>query len=359
MDALELLDTEAMPVTTGPAGSFPGGAGLADGSSGRWPPGGDGQAPGTPAIAVADLVGRENARLPRSRPRVSSRFSRIVRAELVHLANPRTAGVAVSGMGVLLLALLGYVYFFTALSAQRAQHQLLQSITAQPAATYNLTSGAVPPQGQPVAVLEIPALHLVDAVVQGSDAQDLRSGPGHMPTTPLPGQPGNAVIAGRRATYGAPFGKLASLRPGQIIRIVDGYGVFRYKVTQVVTVNAGQRDVVTPTSTNRLTLVTATSGLLPSGRLAVLADLVGSPVAGTKVPRFEAVPAQLGLQGDLASGLLALLWGALFLFLLTVTAWLLRHWSQPVVVYLLAVPLLLAVALFTCESVVGFLPATV
>ena len=65
-----------------------------------------------------------------------------------------------------------------------------------------------------MAVLEIPALHLFDAVVQGSDAEDLRSGPGHMPTTALPGEPGNAVIAGRRATFGAPFGAIGSPQAG-------------------------------------------------------------------------------------------------------------------------------------------------
>jgi sortase A len=291
-------------------------------------------------------------------PWTLGRLRQAVRSGLASLARPRTAGVVVSGCGVLILLLLGYVYFFTTLSFQRAQHELLQSVTAEPAATYDLTSGALPPQGRAVAVLEIPALHLVDAVVQGSDAQDLRSGPGHMLTTPLPGQPGNAVIAGRRVTYGAPFGPLGSLRRGQLIRVVDGYGVFRYRVQRIVTVAAGARDVVTPTSSNRLTLVTAGPGLVPSGRLAVIADLVGSAVKGSAVPRFGPAPSQLGFAGDLASGLLALAWLALFVLLLIVAGWFLRRMSQPVVVYLLAVPVLVAVGLFACESLAGFLPAT-
>jgi sortase A len=284
-------------------------------------------------------------------------------SELRALFQPQRAGVVVSGIGLLVLLLLGYVYFFTALSAQRAQHALLQSITstapADEAATYNLALGAIPAQGHPVAVLEIPALHLVDAVVQGSDAEDLRSGPGHMPTTPMPGQPGNAVIAGRRATFGAPFGALPTLRRGDIIRIVDGYGTFRYRVNKIKTVAAGRIDVVSPTSDNRLTLVTASSGFFPSGRLAVVADLVGSPVKGTVVPHFHPATAQLGIEGDPVSGLLALAWGALFVIILTLTARLLRHWTQPVVVGILTVPVLVAVGLFACESVVGFLQATV
>lgn len=311
-----------------------------------------------PSLTVSDVIGSDTA--PAA---LAGRFRTgglgVARQGAAVLARPRPIGVMLFGLGMLLVLVFAYIYSFTALSAQRSQHELLQSITGEPAATYNLTQGVIPAQGRPVAVLEVPALQLFDAVVQGSDAQDLRSGPGHMPGTPLPGQPGNAVIAGRRATYGAPFGGLASLRTGEMIRVVDGYGVFRYRVSRVETVTAAQRDVVTPTTGNHLTLVTANSDLLPSGRLAVVARLVGAPVQGTGTASFRADPSQLGLEGDAASGLLALAWSALFLLLLTATAWLLRNWSQPTVVYLLALPILIAVGLFACESMVGFLPATV
>jgi|HubBroStandDraft_1064217.scaffolds.fasta_scaffold140159_2 sortase A len=313
---------------------------------------------GAAPFMVDDLLGHEAGFDPGRGLSPVERLRQGVRSGFAVLASPRPAGVVVSGIGVLILLFVGYLYFFTALSEQRSQHVLLQSVTAEPAATYNLTSGAIPREGRAVAVLEIPALNLVDAVVQGTNAQDLRSGPGHMPTTALPGQPGNAVIAGRRVTYGGPFGALGSLRRGDVIHVVDGYGVFRYRVERVLTVGVGQRDVVTPTSSNRLTLVTAGPGLVPSGRLAVIAGLIGAPLKGTVAPTFRAVPAQLGLDGDSASGVLALAWGALFLVLLALMAWFLRHWSQPVVVYLLGVPLLVAVGLFACQSVAGFLPAT-
>jgi sortase A len=272
---------------------------------------------------------------------------------------PHVIGVLLTGLGVLILLLLGYIYLFTPLTADRAQHSLLQQITANPAKTFSLAEGKLPAEGSPVAVLEIPSLHLYDAVVQGSDAQDLRSGPGHMPTSALPGQPGNAVIAGRRATFGAPFGAIGSLKKGQIITVVDGYGTFHYKVTRVVYAQGGRHDVVTETKENRLTLVTAASGFFPHGRLAVLAKLEGKPLAGTTEPHFHGTSAELGLTGDSASGLLALFWCLVFFVLLAVSAWLLRHWDQPVVVYLLAVPVLLLVGLFACESIIGFLPATV
>jgi len=307
---------------------------------------------------VADVLGPDASLGARPKPSVLQPAVDAIRSWLAVLARPQVAGVVITGCGLLILLLLGYIYVFTPLSAQRAQHTLLQRITADPVGTFGLAEGKVPPTGSPVAILDIPALHLVDAVVEGSSAQDLQEGPGHMPTTPLPGQPGNAVIAGRRATYGAPFGAIGTLRKGEVIEVVDGYGTFHYRVSRIVTAKGGRHDVVTSTKANRLTLVTAGSGIYPTGRLAVIAKLDGKPFQGSTVRRFDPAPSELGLSGDPASGLLALLWSALFLALLGGMVWLLRHWSQPVVVYLLAVPVLLLVGLFACESFVGFLPAT-
>ena len=161
--------------------------------------------------------------------------ARTIRSTLAVIMRPRVAVVLVFGLGVLILLLLGYIYLFTPLSFDRAQHGLLQQITADPAKTFSLAEGGIPAEGSPIAVLQIPSLHLLDAVVQGTDAQDLRSGPGHLPTTSMPGQPGNAVIAGRRATFGAPFGAIGSLKKGQVVTVVDGYGTYHYKVKRSCT----------------------------------------------------------------------------------------------------------------------------
>jgi sortase A len=331
-------------------------AGARQESTGPGPSGAD--APAVPA--VSDVLGQPVRMEKPSTLRIfAERTTATIRAGLAVIMRPRLVGVLIFGLGVLILLLLGYIYLFTPLSFDRAQHGLLQEITADPAKTFSLAEGGIPPEGSPVAVLQIPSLHLLDAVVQGTDAQDLRSGPGHMPTTSMPGQPGNAVIAGRRATFGAPFGAIGSLKKGQVITVVDGYGTYHYKVKEVVYAKGGRHDVITQSATNRLTLVTAASGVFPKGRLAVIAKLIGEPLAGTTQPRFHPAAAELGLAGDPASGLLAVLWCIVFFGLLSATAWLLRNWDQPVVVYVFAVPVLLLVALFTCESIIGFLPATV
>ena len=309
---------------------------------------------------VSDVLGQPVPTRPP--PRTNVLFDRVVgtvRSWLAVLLRPRVAGVLIFGVGVLIMLLLGYIYLFTPLSEGRAQHALLQEISANPAKSFALAQGKVPPEGGLVAVLEIPSLHLYDAVVEGTSAQDLRVGPGHMPTTALPGQPGNAVIAGRRATFGAPFGSIGSLKTGQSIVVVDGFGTYHYKVTRVVYAEGGKHDVVTETKKNRLTLVTATSGFFPRGRLAVLAKLEGKPLTDAVEPHNHVPAAELGLAGAPASGLLALFWCLVFFVLLSAAAWLVRHWNQPVVVYVLAVPVLLLVALLACESIIGFLPATV
>jgi sortase A len=317
--------------------------------------------PGTaerPHDPVADVLGPEAAARARPKPSIFEPALNALRAAWKVVARHQVAGVIVFGLGVLILLLVGYIYVFTPLSEQRAQHTLLQQITASEASSFKLAEGKVPSEGSLVALLQIPSLGLNDAVFQGSSSQVLQKGPGHMPTTPLPGQAGNSVIAGRRATYGAPLGGIGGLKRGDIIRVVDGYGTFRYSVVSILTAQGGKHDVVTQTKVNRLTLVTAGSGVYPTGRLAVIARLTGKPFAANGSPRFRPNPAELGLGGDPASGLLAIGWSVLFLAMLGLTVWLLRRWTQPVVVFLLAAPLLLIVGLFACESFMGFLPAT-
>ena len=57
-----------------------------------------------------------------------------------------------------------------------------------------------------------PAHRAQEVFVAGTDGGDLRKGPGHYPSTPLPGDRGTVAIAGHRTTYGAPFRKLDKLR---------------------------------------------------------------------------------------------------------------------------------------------------
>jgi sortase A len=267
-------------------------------------------------------------------------------------------GVALTGLGVLLLLFLVYLYAFTPLTAVRDQHRLLQGLTGKPRAVFSLVNGHLPAQGRPVAVLDIPRLGEKEVVVNGTGAADLQEGPGLMANTALPGRPGNAVIAGRRVTYGAPFGRLASLVPGDTMHVVDGAGSFTFRVVRSSVVASGGRAHVARSGDAWLTLVTSNSSVRPSGQYAILARLVGRPALNGPTTEVGAPSVRLAFGGDPAAGLRAAAWAAGFLVLLAATLFSIRRWRQPWVTYLLAAPVLLALGLFTCGSLAQCLPAT-
>ncbi|MBT8212490.1 MAG: sortase [Acidimicrobiia bacterium] len=85
-----------------------------------------------------------------------------------------------------------------------------------------------PAQGEPLATIRIPSINgyqsddpLEWTFVEGVRLSHLKSGAGHMPDTPLPGLPGNAVISGHRTTYGAPFHNLDEVQVGDQIFVDD------------------------------------------------------------------------------------------------------------------------------------------
>ncbi len=93
-----------------------------------------------------------------------------------------------------------------------------------------------PLRGDAIGKIVIPSIGVSEYLVEGTDADNLRKGPGHYPDTPLPGQKGTSAIAGHRTTYGAPFRKLNELERNDRIILEMPYGTFVYRVdkTQVV-----------------------------------------------------------------------------------------------------------------------------
>ncbi len=75
-------------------------------------------------------------------------------------------------------------------------------------------------------------------MVEGVGLDDLAKGPGHFPESVLPGQLGNAAIAGHRTTHGAPFLRINELQLGSIVSLNgdDGHSYNYMVVRQDVTV---------------------------------------------------------------------------------------------------------------------------
>ena len=86
--------------------------------------------------------------------------------------------------------------------------------------------------GQPFAVLRIPAFGAQwrFAVVEGTTLAQLAEGPGHVPGTQLPGEPGNFAVAAHDITAGNAFMHLGRLRKGDGISVTTANGTYQYRV---------------------------------------------------------------------------------------------------------------------------------
>ncbi|GAA4584355.1 hypothetical protein GCM10023194_24070 [Planotetraspora phitsanulokensis] len=102
--------------------------------------------------------------------------------------------------------------------------------------------------GGALALLRIPRLgtDYKYAIVEGTDAEQLRSGPGHYPGTAMPGQIGNFVISAHRTTYSAPFNRIDELRRGDDIVVDARDARYIYRVSQKEVVDPTRLDVVDP-----------------------------------------------------------------------------------------------------------------
>jgi len=111
----------------------------------------------------------------------------------------------------------------------------------------------IPVRGSALAELSIPRLHLSAVVLHGSDAHTLRRGPGHLENTALPGESGNAVIAGHRDTF---FRPLRDIQVGDDVFVDTRQGRFQYRVTSLRVVKPHDLSVLNPTEDAVLTLIT-------------------------------------------------------------------------------------------------------
>ena len=108
--------------------------------------------------------------------------------------------------------------------------------------------------GDAVGRLVMPAIGVSEVVVEGTDAGDLRTGPGHYAQTALPGQRGTVAIAGHRTTYGAPFRRVDELEAGDRIELRMPYGDFSYEIERTRIVEPTEVSVIERVDHDRLVL---------------------------------------------------------------------------------------------------------
>ena len=165
----------------------------------------------------------------------------------------RGTGWTFIGMGSFVLYFLVYQLVGTNAVTSRGQSDLrneLREWTAPAAAAPKKADPkkAVPRRvaaGKALAVLDIPKIDLNNKViVEGVGRDELRKGPGHVPSTVLPGQPGTFGVSGHSTTYGAPFYRLNELAKGDTVTVVTREAVYTYTVTRTA--------IVRPTDTQVL-----------------------------------------------------------------------------------------------------------
>lgn len=227
-------------------------------------------------------------------------------------------------------------------------------------ASQSLFGGAAPTTpvefGSPVAVLEVPKLKLQQVIVEGVASGETASGPGHVPGTSGPGQPGNSAVVGRKSGYGAPFSSMSTLAPGDEVVVATTQGRSVYRVTEVANRSLDEGADYGKSQDDRLTLVTSTSWwpLASSDATVVTAQLEGKPFRPT--PQNGRADAQDGRTGDSGAwASLALAFGGFVLAAAGATA-LYRRW-RPVSTYVITAPVLLALAAMSALALWRLFPA--
>ncbi|WP_246289926.1 sortase domain-bontaining protein [Nocardioides marinus] len=275
---------------------------------------------------------------------------------------PLTGTPAVTSSAATMLAVVCLWVFVQLLLLGDLEHERAQDLLygqfRTEVASATAPVGPVVPVGDPVALVRIPALDLEEVVVEGTASGDLRVGPGHQRNTVLPGQEGTSVLMGRAATYGRPFAGLTGLEPGDTIEVVVAQGT---RTFTVLGVRRTGDPLPQPREAGVARLVLATAegqgrlaGLTPGE--AVYFDAEADDAFPAPAGRPAAIPESEQLMASEASvlPLLATCLAALVLAtLLVISAR--QRWSA-VLVWLLASPVVIALAWVTTDVLVRLLP---
>ena len=287
--------------------------------------------------------------------------------------------------GVLILLFVAYQLWGTGLRTAQAQNELedefevvldeaadtttsttATTLPGDPPTTEAVpTTGTVPtvepaPDGEATAQIQIPAIGVDKIVVEGVSLADLKKGPGHYPETPLPGQEGNAAIAGHRTTYGAPFHRLDELQAGDEIIVTTVQGEFTYEVTETHIVSPTQVDVLEDKGDNRLTLTACHPKYSARQRIVVVSHLAEDEQPLQRPTVGEDAPPPVTTLDDI-DGAGAPAWPAIALGFLCAFIWLVawlvgRRWRRwPT--YLIFLPLFMVALFFFFEEFSRLLPS--
>ena len=134
-------------------------------------------------------------------------------------------------------------------------------------------------EGQAIGRIRIPHIHANYVMVEGTNEEDLKKGPGHYPETPFPGMPGTVGVAGHRTTYLAPFNKIDQLHKGDVIRLEMPYATVTYRVDHTRVVLPTALWVTKSVGHNQLVLSACHPKYSASHRIVVFARQVSQAIS--------------------------------------------------------------------------------
>ena len=140
-------------------------------------------------------------------------------------------GVAMMLTGLVLLGYVGWQFWGTNWTSQRAQEQVRTSLKQQWEQPGQNLRPAYVPQGKASALIRIPRFgdDYVVPVLEGTTDEVLAKGYGHFADTADPGEVGNYALAAHRVTHGEPLRRMPELRPGDqvVVETVDATYTYR------------------------------------------------------------------------------------------------------------------------------------
>lgn len=174
-----------------------------------------------------------------------------------------TAELALTA-GFVLLLFAFYLLVWTNQRTAAAQDDLLSQFRSESQTSDGKKAKARPGPGDGVAVMHIPRLgdDWEWVVIEGTDEDDLRNGPGRFADSAMPGKIGNFAVAGHRATHGEPFAHVDKLQDGDQIVVETAKEWLVYEV-------AWSR-IVSPTATEVIAPVAGYPGQKPTQRSLTL-----------------------------------------------------------------------------------------
>lgn len=134
--------------------------------------------------------------------------------------------------------------------------------------------------GGPVGRLQIKRIGVNMMVVQGTDHESLKKGPGHYAPSGLPGAGQLIYIAGHRTTYLAPFSHIDDIRNGDFIVFQVPYGTFTYRAFRHYVVPSTELSVLRTHGREILRLQACHPRFFATHRYIVDARLVGFRARG-------------------------------------------------------------------------------